>query len=290
MAIPAAHAAPPRVSADEFAARLLGAERLAETGASDPTPEAMDAVVDALGLPVTVMFAEGDSMPVMRDPYFSGLSGTHKSHFERAAQHIGAMRVAFERARTATPPDRAAVRSALRRAYVGVSAKPGLIQRIRRAIASAVQSFLEKLFSSGGVGAFFAWAIVAALLAAGLWGLTRLAVPQRRVRKRAPLREEDIDWRRLAEEALARGDHPEAVRARYRLLLQALAAQGILRDSPSLTAGECRRSVRRSDRPTLVPPVDEATAVFERVAYGEQPLRPGELEAMERAEEAVRAR
>jgi uncharacterized protein DUF4129 len=188
------------------------------------------------------------------------------------------------------PPGRAAVRSALRRAYAGVSAKPGLIQRIRRAITSALQSFLETLFSSAGLGAFVAWAIVAILLGAGAWGLTRLAVPERRVRRRAPLREEDIDWRRLAEEALARGDHPEAVRARYRLLLQALASQGILRDSPSLTAGECRRSVRRSDRPALIPPVEEATAVFERVTYGEQPLRPGELEAMQRAEEVVRSR
>jgi hypothetical protein len=290
LAAPAAHAAPARVSADEFATRLSNAERLAVIGASAPSPAAMDAVRDALALPSAVEFAEGDVIVVGLDDFLANLTGRHASHFDRAAQHIDAMRVALERARTAAPPDRAQVRAALARAYVGVSAKPGVIQRIRRAIGSAITSFLERLLSNAGLGTFFAWAIVAVLLAAGIWGLSRLAVPERRVRKRAAIEEENVDWRQRALEALARGDEPEAVRARYRLLLKALASRGIVRDSPSLTAGETRRSVRRSERPTLVPPVDEATAVFERVAYGEQQLRPGDLEAMQRAEEEVLSR
>jgi len=247
----------------------------------------MNAVREALGLPSTVVFPEGDTIAVEVDDFLGELTGRHASHFDLAARHIDAMRAAFERARRASPPDRAAVRAALARAYVGVTAKPSLIARIRRAIASAFQSFIERLLSNTGLGTFVAWAIVAVLLVAGIWGLTRLAVPERRVRKRAAIQLENVDWRRLAEEALARGDHPEAVRAQYRLLLQALASKGILRDSPSLTAGECRRSVRGSDQPRLVPPVDEATAVFERVAYGEQPLRPGDLEAMQQAEQEV---
>jgi len=290
LATPAAIAAPARISANEFAARLSTAERLALIGKAAPSTAAMEAVREALALPITVEFPEGDVIVVALDDFLASLTGRHASHFDRAAQHIDAMRVAFQRARTAAPPDRAHVRAVLARAYVGVSAKPGVIQRIRRAISSAIASFLERLLSNTGLGTFAAWAIVAVLLVAGIWGLTRLAVPERRVGKRASIEEEVVDWRQRALEALARGDEPEAVRARYRLLLQALASRGIVRDSPSLTAGETRRSVRRSERPTLVPPVDEATAVFERVAYGEQPLRPGDLETMQRAEEEVLSR
>jgi uncharacterized protein DUF4129 len=290
LATNAAVAAPPRVSAEAFAQRISDAERLAETGISSPSPEAMNAVRRALGLPSTVVFPEGDTVVVRLDDFLRALTGRHASHFDLAASHLGAMRMAFVLARTASPPDRVAVRAALARAYADVTATPGLLTRIRRAIVSALQSFVDRLLSNTGLGTFIAWAIVAVLLVAGVWGLTRLTVPARRVRKRATVDTENVDWRRVAEEALARGDHPEAVRARYRLLLQALASQGILRDSPSLTAGECRRTVRRSERPALAPPVDEATTVFERVAYGEQPLRPGDLEAMQRAEEEVMSR
>jgi uncharacterized protein DUF4129 len=286
----AAAATPPRVSAEAFAQRISDAERLAETGITSPSPEAMNAVRRALGLPITVVFPEGDTVVVGLDDFLRALTGRHASHFALASRHLGAMRMAFVLARTTSPPDRAAVRATLARAYAGVSAHPGLLTRIRRAIAYALQSFVDRLLSNTGLGTFVAWAIVAVLLVAGVWGLTRLTVPERRVRKRSTVEMENVDWRRIAEEALARGDHPEAVRARYRLLLQALASQGILRDSPSLTAGECRRSVRRSDRPGLAPPVDEATTVFERVAYGEQPLRPGDLDAMQRAEEEVMSR
>ena len=249
----------------------------------------MDAVRDALGLPSVVVFPEGDEMIVASDEMLASLAGRRGIDFELAARRLEAMHAAFERARGALPPDRAEVAAALERAYAGVSSRPGLLQRIRRWIGGALESFLERLFSTGGFGTFVAWAVVAALLLAGVWGLTRAVVPERRVRKGAARKPEAVDWRRLSAEALARGDTPEAVRAHYQLLLQALASKGIVRDSPTLTAGECRSSVEGA-RPSLVPAVDRATGVFERVAYGEQNLLPGDLEAMQRAEEEVRSR
>ncbi len=199
------------------------------------------------------------------------------------------MHRALDQARAAAPPDRAQVRASLMRAYVGVSANAGWLERTRRAIISALKRFLERIFSYAGFGSIVAWVVVGTLLVSGVWALSRAFVPARRVRLRNADRPEEVDWRRLSVEALARGDAPEAVRAHYRLLLHALAREGILRESPSLTAGECRRSVG-VERPSLVPAVSRATGVFERVAYGEQELRPGDIEAMQNAEAEVSSR
>jgi len=98
-----------------------------------------------------------------------------------------------------------------------------------------------------------------------------------------------VDWRRAADEALARGDQNEAVMALYHVLVHTLASRGVVREAPSLTAGECRWAVRR-ERPGLAVPIERATAAFERVAYGKQDAAAGDVDALRAAEqEAKRA-
>ena len=79
-----------------------------------------------------------------------------------------------------------------------------------------------------------------------------------------------------------------AIRAQFRLLVHELAVDGVVPESPSLTAGECRVAVRSRAR-AASPLVDEATDAFERVVYGDVEPRREYLDVLRRATEAVRA-
>jgi len=278
-----------RVTAAAFAERLDTAERIARESETIPSPGRMDAVRAALGLPSIIVYDDEDPTLVAEDRFLDSLSGRGSGDFARAAMHIGVLESAFDLTRKATRIDRAAADAALARAYAGISANPGWIERVVRAIAAAFRWIFERLTSLGGVGSVASWLGVAALLALTIWGLARTFVPAKRIRSQPTPETPSIDWRARYADALAHGDEPEAVRAYYRLLLEALASRGIVPSSPSLTAGECRRSVGES-RPRLYPSVAKATGVFERVAYGRRPLEPGDLEAMERAEVEVMGR
>lgn len=276
---------PPEV----FAQRLQDAERAAFNAAAAPSPAAMNRVRASLALPVVVVFEDGDAVRIRDDAFLDSLRGIGSAEFRAAAAHLAAMRDALERAVVRRQPDRAAVADALRNAYRGVRAAPGWRERIVRAVIDWFGSVLDRLSNFSGPGSVIAWVVVAAVLAFVLWLLTRLRlVPERSVRDRGAEGPEDVDWHRLAREALARGDEPEAVRAHYRALLAALARRGVVSDSPSLTAGECRVSVGRF-LPGAYTEIARATGVFERVAYGRNALASGDLDAMRRAEEVARA-
>lgn len=279
---------PERITAEELAGRLVAAKRIAEEAASAPAPSRMDDVRAAVGLPLVVIFAEGDELPVAADGFLASLAGDRARDFRAAAAHLDALAGSLRLSVAAAPPDRARVRADLVTVYRGLSPHPGIRDRILRTLGRWLRSFLDHLGSFQGAQSVVAWLVVVALLIAALWLVSRLnLVPDRRG-SAAAARAERIDWRRVAREALARGDEPEAARAHYRALLEALAARRAVPDSPSLTAGECRSAVAAA-LPDLSQVVSRATGIFERVAYGRQALRPGDLEAMRNAEQSARA-
>jgi hypothetical protein len=290
MAVPSA--AQPQYSAEAFLARLDHARSLARSGALDPSPTAMESVRDALGLPAVVSTNRG-SVSLPPDPFLERLEGAARADFERAEAHLDAL-VADLRASAGTgsqSPDR--LREALDRAYAGLGrVRPGLVDRVRRAIGDFLGGVLQRLFSFSGTGSLIAWIVIVALLALILGYLVRSRlVPESVVPpalRRAPGQSRG-DPRQRAEEALLRGDHLEAVRALYEVLLATLAGRGLVSDSPSLTAAECRMAVARA-RPSLTPTVSEATGLFERVVYGGRPAGPEDAQELLRADrEAARA-
>ena len=236
-----------------------------------------------------VTFADGQRLRVRSLPFLDRLRGRRSAEFRAAAAHLAAARDALERAVAIRPADRATIRRALDDAYRGVRANPNWRERIVEAVLEWFRSTIERLTSFSGAGSVFAWVVVAVVLALVVWLLWRLRlVPDRSVRARKATDHEDIDWHALARAALARGDEPEAVRALYRALLTILARRGVVPDSASLTAGECRISVGRF-LPAAYTDIARATGVFERVAYGRRALAPGDLDSMRRAEEVARA-
>jgi len=262
---------------------------MAARGVAAPSAVAISAVRDAIGLPLVVIFDDGSAVELPPDPVLGVLSGARSNTFAIAAQRIAVLRSDVIAAERSPRFDRALLRERLARAYTGITARPGWTQRLGRTLASFIRRVVSRLTAFRGVGSVLAWIVVAALLAGGVWALWRVLVPERRVRARPPGEPEPVDWKRLSAQAASRGDMTEAVRAQYRLLLETLEAKGILLNSPSLTAGECRTAVGRV-RPGLLHTVQQATGVFERIAYGEHDLLPEDLDVMRRAESEIRAR
>ena len=158
-----------------------------------------------------------------------------------------ALRASLERAIAAEPVDPEEVETALGAAYRGVlQVDPGIIERIRRAIAELIENVLSRLFS------FRAPARWSPGPCSSGWGSWRLAGPPPAARPRdrhgsgpaAGRRTARVDWIARAEGAFRAGDLHGAVHAFYRGLLTALSGRGLLIDAPGLTAGECRSTVR----------------------------------------------
>jgi hypothetical protein len=74
-------------------------------------------------------------------------------------------------------------------------------------------------------------------------------------------RDDPRDFERRAEEAERRGDHALALRLRFAAGILRLDGTGAIRLTPSLTAGQIRRSLRLA-------PFDRLSGSFERVTYG----------------------
>ena len=83
----------------------------------------------------------------------------------------------------------------------------------------------------------------------------------------------DVDLGTRLRAALDRGDHREAVRVRYLLLLQALDASGALAWRRDKTNRQYVAEVRAS-RPDRAATFARATRVFDAVWYGERPVPP----------------
>jgi hypothetical protein len=275
--------------ADEALERMAAAEELAREGRADPSPATMAAIRRTLGLPVSIESTSWSGS--IDDPTLRSLVGDEQADFGRALARIEALRGGLESALAAPPVDPDRVDAALDEAYRGaIQVDPGLIERVRRAIAELIGGLLEKLFTFSGAGSVLAWAVIAALAVLAIWLLRRLRfVPETTMTPgRTSSRPIRVDWDAHAEEAIRRGDLRAAVHAFYRGLLSALSGRGLLRDLPALTAGECRTTVRAL-RPELFDAVAEATGTFERVAFGGAEPRAADVEAMRRAVALARA-
>jgi hypothetical protein len=272
------------IPADELLDRLARAESLAETGVSDPSTARMTEIRDRLGLPVVVRIG-GWTTSIGSDPTLDRLVGDDPADFRRAGVRLRALRGALERALGARPVQPDDVEAALDAAYRGaIQVDPGIIERIRRAVAELIQGLLSRVFAFRGAGSLIAWAVIAGLGLLAFWLLRRLRlVPETSMEAvRASTRQQRVDWIARAEEAFRAGDPHGAVHAFYRGLLSALSGRGLLLDAPGLTAGECRSTVR-AVRPDLFDAVAEATGTFERVAYGGAAPGPDEVETLRRA-------
>jgi hypothetical protein len=273
------------IDVPQYIQRLDVALQLARSGAGAPSPAAMRSVSEALGLPVMVE-AVGGAVSIPPDAFLDGLSGNTALDFQRAADHLQALRDRAAGALEASAPDRGRVDEALTGAYRGISQGRGLLRRIGRGILDFIGGVLQRLTTLSGLGTALSWLAILALIAALLLLLRRFRpVPDRIApggRHAAP-RGEPVDWRERADRALRTGDLLEAIRALYALLLSTLAGRGVVSDAPSLTAGECRAAVEAA-RPSLSAPVARATVSFERVVYGGKPPSQDDIQLLREAE------
>ncbi|HYR64389.1 MAG TPA: DUF4129 domain-containing protein [Actinomycetota bacterium] len=286
--------APAAISGHDFVARLDAARRLAEADAAHPSPQAMDAVRRAVGLPLDVVVA-GGVVHLNGDDLLAGLGGTTAGDFHRADDHLSAMEDAAKAALAAQAPDPQKMGAALQGAFQGITTQPSVFERIRHDIWVFIVGIWQRLTHAVNRVPLPRGLLLLVLLG-GVAGVLvvlirrlRYVVPERKARGAGAGKQVRTDWDRLAREAMARGDLAGAVRARYGALLAALAARGIVPDKPSLTAGECRRAVA-GDLPDLYPAVAKATTIFESVMYGRAPATAGEVDTLAAAERSVKAR
>lgn len=280
-------AQPAPVDVTRYGAALEQAQQIAEAGVEEPSPGRMRSVRDALGRPLRLELG-GRVVALGPDPVLSELEGVNSADFRIAGDRLSLLTEELEAASRAPSLDPTALASALEDAYREVNPRPTLAQRLWRFAEDLLARVAEALAGAGdglGIGA----AVLLGLLsAAGIWALARrlLVVAD----EHAPVNRTDLrspaDWRREAEEALAAGDLERAIRAQYRLLLHQLARRGVIRDAPSLTPAEARHAA--AGAPDAVgSAVGEATAVFERMAYGDVPPERGDVERMRTAVEAA---
>jgi len=81
------------------------------------------------------------------------------------------------------------------------------------------------------------------------------------------------DWQAEAAAHEADGEWREALRCRYRAMVAALAARGLIDEVPGRTSGEYRVAVSRAV-PGAAPDFAGATELFERAWYGAKPTGP----------------
>jgi hypothetical protein len=284
------------VTLADYTARVETALRLAERGAATPSADLMGQLRAGLGLPLTVGLTEGRTVDVPADPVLDRLAGTSVADFRSAGVELRVLRSAATSASQRTVPDPDRLRADLATAYRGLNPKPSLAGRIRTAFGQAFAWVLARIFTYRGTASLVLWLVIALGLGMLVFLTTRRLglpgiglVPDRsRSDRDGERRRSPADWNTLADAAIRRGDRRAAVRALYGGLLARLSARGIVPDLPSLTAGECRQAVAAS-RPALAPLVGRATAAFERVSYGAQPVSDSDLDELRRAGGAAEA-
>jgi hypothetical protein len=247
----------------------------------------------ALGLPLKVTLPDGSVVIVTDDSLLGAADdGDDGSAVVATQARLEAALAGASPARTQPPPDPARISAALSVAYGGEVEAPTWTQRVLSRITQALGWLLEHTLGAlvgTGIGSVIAWLLAIAAAVAVIYFAQRSRfgmVPE--ARSGASAGEVSIvDWRRAADEALARGDDNLAVLALYHVLVHTLASRGVVREAPSLTAGECRRAVRY-EQPGLSPTIDRATAAFERVAYGKQDAVRDDVDALRAAEKAAK--
>lgn len=280
------------IDADEYLTRLDGALTALRAADVEPAQAIANARI-ALGLPVAVSLPDGSSVTVTEDSLLgSAADGEDAAAVADMTTRLDAARAGASQARTAPPPDRARIDAAVAAAYGGELQGPSLVQRALSRITQGLGWLLEHTLGAllrTPAGTAIAWVLLIAIAAAAIViaSRTRAAVVGEARVGAVGAGASVIDWRREADDALARGDLNVAVLSLYHVLVGTLATRGIVREAPSLTAGECRLAVR-AERPALAQPVDRATTVFERVAYGKQDARPDDVAVLREAEQVAK--
>jgi Domain of unknown function (DUF4129) len=281
------------LSVDAYRARLGLALAALRDGNRDPV-SVLRAANDILGLPVAVSLDDGSTVLVTAGSLLGNAEDGGDA--DAVAATTSALQLAIDAAdaaSTTSPPDRAGIDRAVAQAYEELRpAGPSWIERVLAGIEDVLGWLVDHALGPlvrSGLGSVVGWTIVL-LLIGGVYFLAR------RIRRtvvpdaRAPSSGGGtaiVDWRRVADDAIAAGDLSAAVPALYHVLLGTLDARGVVRDAPALTSGECRGAVH-ARRPALAPSVDEATAAFERVVYGKLPASERDVDALRAADRVVR--
>lgn len=297
------------VSVAGYLDRVEAARALAVEGRSSPSPERMRQVRDRLGLPVTVTMADGQRVEVPPDAVLEDLDGGRAAEFDRAAGHLAQLAAATGRVPAVAALDGERISGALRSSYEGVATRPTIPQRVGawiRLLIARIWRFLAPgperaslLWTMARVLAIGAAAVLIVFVAVRL--LRQVGLVPGRKRGMPAAGTERVDWDRAADEALARGEAREAVRALYRSLVEVLTERALVPDLPSLTPAECRMAIRRrSDQhapgdqaeirmENLRDAIDRATSAFERVVYGRGSASAADVEALREAGRSARA-
>lgn len=139
------------------------------------------------------------------------------------------------------------------------------------------------LLTGGGRGALVAWLILAVLVVVVVALAFRLLATirrDRRARRSEPGRAVDtarVDWRALAALHEANGEWRDALRCRWRALVDDLAGRRVVDEVDGRTAGEYRAQVR-ARLPAAAEPFSEATDVFEAAWYGGRETGPDDVD------------
>lgn len=290
-----AGAAVTTISSQEWIGRLETAREVATRGEVDPTPGTMSDLRSALGLPVEVSTPSGSTL-VTTDPQLDQLDGTSSIDFSVADDHLERLIENAQAAEITPPLDRAEMKRNLDEIYTRVDPTSNpfstFFAQIRNAIEDLLTRFFGSLFQNNGRTTVSAWILVLAFVVVAFLLLKRFRrsiVPQRNVSEDDGGHELSVtDWRRLADEAIARGDTREAARCLYHALIVGFESQGVLGDDPARTAGELRRAIGQT-KPAIYPSVMRATNTFEKAYFGKQAPSGDEVEQMRKLEAEVRS-
>ncbi|HEC10129.1 MAG TPA: DUF4129 domain-containing protein [Acidimicrobiales bacterium] len=158
-----------------------------------------------------------------------------------------------------------------------------LVERVLGWIGEHLLQFFVNLAGGGGTAtALVLWALLGGLvtlvvLLAGrsVGRFTLLPRPQRRGEEKVSGTTEPTaeEWLERARRAETEGDWEAATRAYYRSMIAELARREVVDMAPGSTPGQWMVQTRERG-PTVVPPVEEATDIFETVWYGSRTADP----------------
>lgn len=172
--------------------------------------------------------------------------------------------------------------------YAGL--EPGLLQRALDRVLTQIGRGLSALEGTG-FGTALGILVLLAALALGGWLVVRFLGGVRRdpggdVTVADEVGRSPTDWLAQAQRHEREGRLREAVRARYRGLVAALSAMGIVEEMPGRTTGEYLDEVRRQ-APGAASPFVAVIRAFEEAWYGDADLTAGDLQGVRDAEAAV---
>jgi hypothetical protein len=161
--------------------------------------------------------------------------------------------------------------------------EPNLFERARNAVLDAIGRALDSLTGTGA-GTAIGYLVLALLIGVGALLLLRFLQGLRSdVGVDGPLAggvgRAPAEWLAEAEEHEAAQRHRDAVRCRYRALIAALAAAGLVEEIPGRTAGEYLAAIR-TDLPDAAAPFAAATMVFEAAWYGPDDVTSADVAAV----------